>query len=364
MLGAGAGACFALAVALAVPVAPGGMPSQQAVRVERAAPPAPALTRASATAPGAAAWANAAAVYAVVDRRLRAVGAPARARLARTILDEARRASLDPLLVVALIQVESSFDPAAMSSAGALGLMQLRAPTMKAEVARWGLRSDDPLDPSANVAAGVRYLRRLFDAFDHDAELALMAYNAGPNRILRHLRAGGVPERFFAYPRKVSRELARLRGGAARAAAASPALLAAPVARRVRLPLATALQRRGATAPAALRALLPREGPASDRRSGAPSPTAVAVAWGTERRVRGGRPPPRRDAGPIRRRRPPRAPPTARRIARGVAPPAPSPTPLPRRPLPARESAPRWPSPRGSSAAAASARTRAPARAG
>jgi len=62
------------------------------------------------------------------------------------------------------------------------------------------------------VQAGVRYLRRLLDAFGHE-EVALMAYNAGPNRILGYLREGEIPPRFHVYPRRVKAELRRLRRG-------------------------------------------------------------------------------------------------------------------------------------------------------
>jgi len=130
-------------------------------------------------------------------------------RLARAIVLEAARAGVDPLLVLALIHVESSFDPEVVSSAGAVGLMQLREPTMRREVERSGLRMTDPHDPVLNVQAGVRYLQRLIAAFG-DVDVALMAYNAGPNRIRGHLRQGEIPERFHHYPRKVRAELRRL----------------------------------------------------------------------------------------------------------------------------------------------------------
>jgi soluble lytic murein transglycosylase-like protein len=150
-------------------------------------------------------------IYAEVDRRTRTLDASLRARIAREVLAEAARARLDPLLVMALIQVESSFDPDAVSRAGAAGLMQVREATMLRVAARSGLRSTDPLDPVANIQAGVRYLAGLIQAFG-DTQLALMAYNVGPGRIRRYQREGGVPERFRAYPQSVARELARLGG--------------------------------------------------------------------------------------------------------------------------------------------------------
>ncbi len=145
-----------------------------------------------------------------LGNRMPALEAESRLALARTIVAEAQAARIDPLLVLALIQVESSFDPRALSVAGARGLMQLREPTLRRELERAGLPHLDLHDPAANVVAGVRYLRRLLDAFGRE-EVALMAYNAGPNRILGYLREGEIPERFQAYPRRVQAVHRKLR---------------------------------------------------------------------------------------------------------------------------------------------------------
>jgi soluble lytic murein transglycosylase-like protein len=133
-----------------------------------------------------------------------------RRRLARTLVGEAAAARIDPLLVLALIEIESSYDPDALSDRGARGLMQLREPTLRREVERAGLQWEDAHDPAVNVQAGIRYLRRLLDAFGRE-EVALMAYNAGPNRILGYLRGGEIPDRFHAYPQRVKAEVRRLR---------------------------------------------------------------------------------------------------------------------------------------------------------
>jgi hypothetical protein len=134
-----------------------------------------------------------------------------RTRLADVIYGEAHEATLDPLFVLAIIAVESGFDHVAESDRGARGLMQLRPSTMKREAARSKLEGDDPDDPVLNVQAGVRYYRRLLRAFG-SADVALMAYNAGPNRILRYLQEeGAIPERFQIYPQRVNGELRRLR---------------------------------------------------------------------------------------------------------------------------------------------------------
>jgi soluble lytic murein transglycosylase-like protein len=143
--------------------------------------------------------------------RLPALALAERDRLAATIVREADAARLDPLLVLAVIEVESGFDVGALSVAGARGLMQLREPTLRRELSRHGLQGD-ARDPVMNVRAGVRYLHRLVRVFGRE-DLALMAYNAGPNRLLAHLRAGEIPERFQAYPRRVRAEQRRLQRG-------------------------------------------------------------------------------------------------------------------------------------------------------
>ena len=89
------------------------------------------------------------------------------------IEDVCRDLEVDPALVLALIEVESAWNPAARSSKGALGLMQLLPGT----AARFGVR--DLFDPRQNIAAGVRYLRFLLDRFHNNLEWALAAYNAG-----------------------------------------------------------------------------------------------------------------------------------------------------------------------------------------
>jgi soluble lytic murein transglycosylase-like protein len=87
-------------------------------------------------------------------------------------------------LVAAVISVESEFNPRAVSRRGAIGLMQL----MPSTAVLLGVR--DAFDPQENVDAGARHLRDLLDRFANDVSLALAAYNAGAQAVIRH---GGVP---------------------------------------------------------------------------------------------------------------------------------------------------------------------------
>jgi soluble lytic murein transglycosylase-like protein len=90
---------------------------------------------------------------------------------------------LDPVLVDALIRVESNHQPRARSHKGAMGLMQLMPSTAR----RYNLRN--PYDPRANIAVGVKHLKSLIDSFGA-VDLALAAYNAGEGAVKKF---GGVP---------------------------------------------------------------------------------------------------------------------------------------------------------------------------
>ena len=93
-----------------------------------------------------------------------------------------RRFQVDPLMVLAVIQVESRFDPKAVSSQGAMGLMQLQGATARGLAMELGLQwtGDELLfDPDVNVLLGCAYLRQLMDRFG-DQDAALAAYCSGP----------------------------------------------------------------------------------------------------------------------------------------------------------------------------------------
>jgi hypothetical protein len=89
---------------------------------------------------------------------------------------------IDARIVKAVIQVESSYQPRARSSKGAIGLMQLMPRTARQYAAR------NPYDPKSNIEAGTKYLSRLLSEFE--LPLALAAYNAGEGAVRRF---GGIP---------------------------------------------------------------------------------------------------------------------------------------------------------------------------
>ena len=94
-----------------------------------------------------------------------------------------RQYGVDPVLLAAMSRTESNFDPAAVSPAGAQGLMQMMPGTAK------GLGVTDPFDPTQSVDGAARLMRDLLDRFgriDH----ALAGYNAGPGAVLRY---DGIP---------------------------------------------------------------------------------------------------------------------------------------------------------------------------
>jgi len=97
------------------------------------------------------------------------------------IVDTASRLhGVDAALIHAVISAESGYNPSALSKAGAMGLMQLMPQTAK----RYGVTNI--MDPVQNITGGVRYLRDLLSMFNGNLELAIAAYNAGENAVIKY----------------------------------------------------------------------------------------------------------------------------------------------------------------------------------
>ena len=100
------------------------------------------------------------------------------------IVESCKLHGVDFALVKAVIRAESCFDPYAISSKGAEGLMQLMPQTSKK------LNVANPFDPQENISGGVKYLKYLLGRFNNDLKLSLAAYNAGETIVAQ---INGVP---------------------------------------------------------------------------------------------------------------------------------------------------------------------------
>lgn len=125
---------------------------------------------------------------------------PASGEIAKLVHSLAPKYRLDPSLVLAVVEVESNFNPQARSPKDAQGLMQL----IPATADRFGVK--DVWDPEQNLNGGMAYLRWLLDHFDGDIKLALAGYNAGEGAVEKH---GGVPpfEETQSYVARILRRL-------------------------------------------------------------------------------------------------------------------------------------------------------------
>lgn len=106
----------------------------------------------------------------------------------------AKKYNVSESLLKAIAKAESDFNPDCVSSAGAMGVMQLMPETAK------GLGVDDPYDPEQNIMGGAKCIAMKLKEFNGDVRLALAAYNAGSGAVRRN---GGVPSYCTTYVNKV-----------------------------------------------------------------------------------------------------------------------------------------------------------------
>ncbi len=192
---------------LTTEIAPPDAPAQPAAKsaAEVVPPEEPGAPSSGTTAPAetpAAAATPDAAIAAAEAEELLPKGKVDRRALMQMASKIARRHGVDEPLVHAVIEVESKYNPKAVSRAGAMGLMQLMPKTAN----RFSVA--DAFDPVQNVDAGVRYLKELLERYSGQVRLALAAYNAGEEAVERH---GGIPpyRETIDYVRRVQRAAAR-----------------------------------------------------------------------------------------------------------------------------------------------------------
>ncbi len=101
---------------------------------------------------------------------------------------------LEPAIAFGIMRQESSFDPAALSGSGAMGLMQLMPATAQLTARKSGLPYGDLFDPADNMALGTAYLAQEIKDFGNCLPLAIAAYNAGPTNVANWLAQNGDPE--------------------------------------------------------------------------------------------------------------------------------------------------------------------------
>lgn len=137
--------------------------------------------------------------------------------IAKSIIDEASKYSLDPYFVMAVISGESSFNPHAIGPVGEIGMMQIRPTTGEwmAKILKSKWRGEKTLrDPIENIKLGVAYLSWLREKFEGHGQLYLAAYNMGPksvkNAVSRNVYPKDYPihvmKRYIAFYKEIGRK--------------------------------------------------------------------------------------------------------------------------------------------------------------
>lgn len=121
------------------------------------------------------------------------------------ISDKSKRYGVSEALIKSVIKAESDFNPTCVSSAGAMGLMQLMPVNVKE------LNVQDPFDPVQNIDGGIRELKGYLNSYNGDVKLALAAYNCGPTRV-RRLGLDNLddPEQFAKLPKETRNYITKI----------------------------------------------------------------------------------------------------------------------------------------------------------
>jgi soluble lytic murein transglycosylase-like protein len=156
-------------------------------------------------------------IYKVVNERLPKAYKYRAYSVAKTIIEEASKNSLDPYFVMAVISGESSFNPLAIGPVGEIGMMQIRPTTGKwlSEILKTKWRGENSLrDPIQNIRLGTAYLAWLRNKFQGHGQLYLAAYNMGPksvkNAVSRNVYPKDYPihvmKRYIAFYKDIGRK--------------------------------------------------------------------------------------------------------------------------------------------------------------
>ncbi|HKW35902.1 MAG TPA: lytic transglycosylase domain-containing protein [Candidatus Acidoferrum sp.] len=176
------------------------------------------------------------------------------------VLAAASRYGIDAELISSVMEVESNFNPKAVSAKNARGLMQLLPET----AARLGVK--DIFDPKENIDAGTRYLHDLLQLYNNDLTLALAAYNAGPDNVQKY---GNVPpfHETVSYVKQVKRKYQKNKSApAAKTTAPTPSTATPPAS-----PVASQPANSKNAAPGAS-ATTPRKAPTAAPAASSPAP--------------------------------------------------------------------------------------------
>ena len=147
----------------------------------------------------------------VLEREAPRMSADDRKVVARTVAEESRANRLDPVLVLAVMQVESSYRTRVVSNMGARGLMQIM-PHVALSLTSGAVGARQLFDPETNVRLGTVLLRNLVRRHRGDLPEALAAYNMGSTKVRKLMRQRhNLRGKDFIYSRKVMAQVARLR---------------------------------------------------------------------------------------------------------------------------------------------------------